>query len=197
MPGEREPLLATHGVNGDSNSYGSSHSHGQQQRGSSVWSQIKTSLGESVDPTGCGAALTWQCVIAGAADAAAFSQTSTWVGFMTGNLTQLTISAVTLILTHPSPPTSVSRLTLSTSSMAGFVLGSLVASFVDARYHGKHRGKLALAAIIRAAVFASIVPYIAWYGWTGQGGMLILFLVRSLSMHFKRDKLIEACLITI
>ncbi|PWN33232.1 uncharacterized protein FA14DRAFT_173051 [Meira miltonrushii] len=167
MANEREPLLST-------------HTNGTSSRGtSSVLQRWKASLTESVDPNNCHAALTWQCVIAGAADAAAYSQTGTWVGFMTGNVTQLTIALVTTLLHNPSPPSSISRIWLSSTAVLGFIFGALIATWIDSHFHGKHRGKLVITALARGVVFAVLVPFLAFYGWSGWYGMGVLFVMAT------------------
>lgn len=166
MSNEREPLLST-------------HTNGTSPRGANSLQRWKASLSESVDPDNCHTALTWQCVISGAADAAAFSQTGTWVGFMTGNVTQLTIAIVTTILNNPSPPASISRIWLSSTAVFGFILGALIATKIDLQFHGKHRGKLVITAIARGLIFAILVPFLAFYGWSGWYGMGVLFVMAT------------------
>lgn len=163
MTNEREPLLST-------------HTNGISDRQSSL-QRWKASLKESVDANNCHAALTWQCVIAGAADAAAYSQTGTWVGFMTGNVTQLTIATVTSLLTRPSPASSISRIWLSSAAVFGFIFGALIATWIDSHFHGKHRGKLFISALARGFIFAALVPFLAFYGWSGWFGMAVLFVM--------------------
>lgn len=61
------------------------HTNGHAQDGeelSSAWSRAQQYLGQTVDAGKCYPALTVQCFIAGAADAAAYGYTKTWVGFM-------------------------------------------------------------------------------------------------------------------
>lgn len=169
MANEREPLLSTHS-NGITN---------RQHSSSSSIQRWKASLSQSIDPNGCHAALTWQCVIAGAADAAAYSQTGTWVGFMTGNITQLTIAIVTSIFNYPSPPSSISRVWLSSAAVLGFIFGALTATWIDSLYHGKHRGKLFISAIVRGAIFAALVPFLAFNGWAGWYGMGVLVVMSA------------------
>ncbi|PWN88884.1 hypothetical protein FA10DRAFT_267511 [Acaromyces ingoldii] len=144
-----------------------------------VW---KERLSEEVDVDDCGSALTAQCVIAGAADAAAYGQTGTWVAFMTGNLTQLTMSATTIGMTRPSPESSVNRLMLSGSSVLGFIVGAFVAMHLDRRFGSRSRGKLASMAVARAAVCFVVAAWVAWEarrghgwdGWIGAGALALL-----------------------
>jgi len=69
---ESDPLLGP-GLNGRDSSLRSNQSY---------WSRFKQRLNETVDVNKCGTPLAIQCFIAGAADAAAYSQTNTWAAFM-------------------------------------------------------------------------------------------------------------------
>ena len=71
---ESDPLL------GHTNGH-TTHEDGAVARGT-AWARFKGRLGESVDVDKCGPALTMQCFMAGAADAAAYGQTTTWAAFM-------------------------------------------------------------------------------------------------------------------
>ena len=57
------------------------------------WTKVKRRMGQSVDASKCGPALAVQCYIAGAADAAAYGYTKTWVAFMVSDIILLYTSA--------------------------------------------------------------------------------------------------------
>ena len=104
----------------------------------------------------------------------------------TGNITQLSMSAAKLVFTHPSPPESVKRLSQSSSAVLGFIVGSYLASLIDAQFHSKHRGKLFVTAIVRSFVSALVAFFIALIGWDGCNGyvgMALLFVVGWLSFE--------------
>lgn len=54
----------------------------QDEEQKSTWCRIQDHLSQPVDADKCYPALTVQCFIAGAADAAVYGYTKTWVGFM-------------------------------------------------------------------------------------------------------------------
>jgi len=69
---ETDPLLGQHNGNGTDIS--------SEQPG--AWKKMMSRMGQSVDSSKCEPALAVQCFIAGAADAAAYGYTKTWVAFM-------------------------------------------------------------------------------------------------------------------
>lgn len=96
------------------------------------------------------------------------------------------MSAAKLVFTHPSPPESVKRLSQSSSAVLGFIVGSYLASLIDAQFHSKHRGKLVVTAIVRSFVSALVAFFIALIGWDGGNGyvgMALLFVVGWLSFE--------------
>ncbi|UZJ53950.1 hypothetical protein CBS101457_003270 [Exobasidium rhododendri] len=168
---ETDPLLGhRNGANGESSSSASAQSR---------WTLFKSKLDETIDVDKCNPILTIQCFIAGAADAAAYGQTSTWAAFMTGNITQLSMSAVNLLCTHPLPAEAVMRLSQSSSAIFGFITGSFIASLIDKRFHSKHRGKMAGASLVRSIIFVFAALFIAFFGWDGFKGMGLLFVLAA------------------
>lgn len=103
MPRETDPLLGNHHRN-------SSYDH---EPATPSWrARLAEGLSEEIDVAACGPALACQCMIAGAADVAAYSQSSTWAAFMVraeasarfgGSGTGSGKERRTLVLTYPTP----------------------------------------------------------------------------------------------
>lgn len=61
------------------------------------------------------------------------------------------------------------------------MVGAFIASLIDKRYHGKHRGKLAIMSTLRSIVFVLMAFAIYFQGWKSQATMGILFIVSDYS----------------
>ncbi|CEH16183.1 Protein of unknown function DUF1275 [Ceraceosorus bombacis] len=146
-------------------------------------------------------ALALQCIVAGFVDAAAYGTTKTWVAFMTGNLTQLMISLVSLISISIRRPaldahhiailntTStlprdelLQRLSLSLSSILGFCLGAYLCQLGISRFGSSHRARLLftpLCGSIVACVIAALAFFDHRQGWqlAGRWGPIMLGLL--------------------
>ncbi|PWN46441.1 hypothetical protein IE81DRAFT_344048 [Ceraceosorus guamensis] len=149
-------------------------------------------------------ALALQCIVAGFVDAAAHGTTKTWVAFMTGNLTQLMISLVSLIsisirrpaldayntaaTTSTTSTTNLprdellQRLSLSFSSILGFSLGAYLCQLGISRFGSSHRARLLftpLCGSIVACVIAALAFFEHRQGWqlAGRWGPIMLGLL--------------------
>lgn len=87
------------------------------------------------------------------------------------------MAATTVAMTRPAPEAALHRLADSMSAVVGFIIGSFVAMLVDKSLGARHRGKFVGWALARALVFLALAPAIAYFGWEGTSGMVILFIM--------------------
>ncbi|PWN25285.1 hypothetical protein BDZ90DRAFT_234132 [Jaminaea rosea] len=81
-------------------------------------------LSDRLLPSESWPALLQQCVLTGLFDAITFASMRTWVGFMTGNLTQIALALIDEIGDGPLEIGGTSRLTKSVVALAGYCAGA-------------------------------------------------------------------------
>ena len=87
------------------------------------------------------------------------------------------MSAVTLLLTHPMPIEAMNRLQTSSCAVFGFILGAFLASKIDAQFHGKHRGKLAVTSFVRGIIFALMAVWVYNITWANKAMLAVIVVV--------------------
>lgn len=128
------------------------------------------SFAAPISPSSSDFPLTLQCYITGFADSIAYSCTKTWVGFMTGNLTQLSISLSTLIFSldpRHDDPTSTGpgfeaewkRIRMSSFSILGFILGCMLSQKLCVMLGDHTRIKLVGASLLRTMITLGVLVF--------------------------------------